>query len=283
MRFERKISVMFLLIFIVMIFSAGCSNREQNNIFLYDKIPEIEIDEDKIPKVEIDKDRMPTIKADEDKMPTFTNIDNDEKIMKEQKKEIEQMRSLGIKYKELSTIPQMEDPAILVNGQAITKKSIEFAKAQVNIQITKFKNDFQTLFKREVILMVRANMVKQEAIRKGIKPSQDLIDGHLEEQKDFLGTNAAMRGYLEGRGMTEEEYLAEIKESANVTFQRAALRESVMASQADKIQSEAEERDVALSEVETEYWEKYVDKLIMKAKIEILEPEIKKLFGIETE
>ena len=56
-----------------------------------------------------------------------------------------------------------------------------------------------------------------------------------------------------------------------------------MASQADKIQSEAEERDVALSEVETEYWEKYVDKLIMKAKIEILEPEIKKLFGIETE
>ena len=83
--------------------------------------------------------------------------------------------------------------------------------------------------------------------------------------------------------MTEEEYLAEIKESANVTFQRAALRESVMASQADKIQSEAEERDVALSEVETEYWEKYVDKLIMKAKIEILEPEIKKLFGIETE
>ena len=283
MRFERKISVMFLLIFIVMIFSAGCSNREQNNIFLYDKIPEIEIDEDKIPKVEIDKDRMPTIKADEDKMPTFTNIDNDEKIMKEQKKEIEQMRSLGIKYKELSTIPQMEDPAILVNGQAITKKSIEFAKAQVNIQITKFKNDFQTLFKREVILMVRANMVKQEAIRKGIKPSKDLIDGHLEEQKDFLGTNAAMRGYLEGRGMTEEEYLAEIKESANVTFQRVALRESVMASQADKIQSEAEERDVALSEVETEYWEKYVDKLIMKAKIEILEPEIKKLFGIETE
>lgn len=163
--------------------------------------------------------------------------------------------SVGVKCKELSTVPGIDDPVILVNGLQITKRTVEFQKALQILPNSKPLKD-------EIISIVRSKVVQSEAIKRGIQPSQESIDAYLEQNLDVLKNeapgSAPILAYIEGMGMTIEEYMETQEELAYNMYQRSALWLSVEATQ--------------------ESYDKFVDELVEKADIEILDSEIKSLF-----
>lgn len=163
--------------------------------------------------------------------------------------------SVGVKCKELSTVPGIDDPVILVNGLQITKRTVEFQKALQILPNSKPLKD-------EIISIVRSKVVQSEAIKRGIQPSQESIDAYLEQNLDVLKNEASgsapILAYIEGMGMTIEEYMETQEELAYNMYQRSALWLSVKATQ--------------------ESYDKFVDELVEKADIEILDSEIKSLF-----
>ena len=164
--------------------------------------------------------------------------------------------SIGARIKGISMIQGIDDPAILVNGYSITKKEIETQK------ILKDAPNSSSL-KENINLMIRAKVVWAEAIRLGIQPSQDRINAYVEQSKEGLGegTPEMILSYIEGMGITQEEYLAMLEKAAYEMFQKEALWTFVESSQKDKD------------------YERYVDGLVKKANIEILDPDIKKLLS----
>lgn len=152
--------------------------------------------------------------------------------------------------------------------------------------IGRIKGDFQScdsFLKRDIILMIRKMVVGQEAAYRKIQPSQEEIDTHLKEQKEYFETNEAMQSYAKAVGMTKEEYFAQLQESAYGTFQKGALKDLILSPQKEQFLTESDERGLNFYDVQNEHWEEYVDDLIRKASIEILDPEIRELFGLSAE
>ena len=162
--------------------------------------------------------------------------------------------SVGQKITEISSIPGIDDPAILVNGLQITKEIVEGQKA---LQAVYTNNSF----KDKIVLGVRNKVLNSEAIKQGIQPSQDNIDAYLKQVRDSFddGTSDTdvMVSYMKGMGITIDEYMEQQKAVAYDQFQRDALRKSLPAG--------------------TD-WNKYTDGLVEKADIQILDPEIQALF-----
>ena len=177
--------------------------------------------------------------------------------MEEMTNAIKTMFSVGARTKALSDIQGIDDTAILVNGISITTREIETQSI--------LDNSYETVPLKDTIdSMIRTKAAQSEAILLGVEPLQDDIDTFIEQTRkafdgDVVG-NEVIYSYLEGMEMTVDEYLEMMEEVSYLMSQREALWASVEPSK--------KYRD----------YEKYVDALVAKATIEILDPEIKVLF-----
>ena len=164
--------------------------------------------------------------------------------------------SVGLKNKELlSAISGVDEPAVLVNGIPITNRTICYQKA------LQLYPGMRTL-KEEIISIIRTKAVQSEAVKKGIEPSQATIDAYLQEELNTLkngtfGLDFEL-GYIEGMDITIEEYVKSRKQMIYDMFQRNAFWDSLQPMKKSR--------------------EEYIDDLVKKAKIEILDTEIKQLF-----
>ena len=198
--------------------------------------------------------------------PKGTNADIDDKIDvvssdipiqgQEEGMDSDTWLSLGAEIRELNSISGMDEPVILVNGYPITKKEIETQKIY-----SKYLGK-ETL-KESIDSLIRARVAKTEAMRLDIQPSREKIDAYLKQVDETLKNKAVgtetIFAYMEGAGITQEEYLSTLEETSYDMFQREALWESVKASQNDKD------------------YEQYMDELVCNAEIEILDPEVEEL------
>lgn len=137
----------------------------------------------------------------------------------------ETMRLVGEKIKELDDFPEMNQAAVLVNGQTITRKEVEAMKIWCQYTGGDSLED-------RIRGAIQKIVINTEADRLGIEPSQDKIDAYMKEEKTVFETNAVgteyIISYMEGMGMKKEEYFKELEKSAYNMFQRDALRVHVL-------------------------------------------------------
>lgn len=168
------------------------------------------------------------------------------------------MVAMAKEEKALNNIEGIDNPAIMVDGKAITKRQIE------TLKITNSHTDLSEI---EIIdSAVREFVLNLEAERLQIKPEQEKIDTIMEQNRLFLeekqpGSEIDL-AYIEEKGITLEEYLHYTEDVLYKMFQRDALREYV------GIEDEAY----------SEEYEEYIDGLVKNADIEIVDPDIKKLY-----
>ena len=130
--------------------------------------------------------------------------------------------SVGLKERELlSAVSEPDEPAILVNGIAITNRTIAYQKA------LQLYPGMRTL-KEEIISMVRLKVVQSEAIKRKIQPSQEKVDAYLKEEvynlkNGTFGLDFEL-GYIEGMEISIEEYVEGRKQLIYDMFQRKDLR-----------------------------------------------------------
>ena len=166
----------------------------------------------------------------------------------------ETWKLLGEEIRKLDDIPDIDEAAIYVNGQVVTKKEIEIEK--INAQYLKnfsLSERLQTLFRNKIC--------KAEAIHLNIEPSQESIDTYLKQtlmtlNEKAVGTEVIL-AYLEGLGVTTEEYIVMLEKTAYDMYQREALRAYVETSGKGKS------------------YEQYVDELAENAEIKVSAPEYK--------
>ncbi len=176
----------------------------------------------------------------------------------EQEKIIEIMYDNGVKIKALSDVVGIDEPAILVNNQPITKREIETA-----IILNDHKG---TPVKKTIAFFIRTKALELEAERLGIQPSEDKLNTYLSQiraafkSEDTVG-NELIFAYLDGMNVTIEEYLTSYEQVAYRLLRRGALWES--------IEKTGKFKDL----------EEYGNELVKKAKIEILDPDIEKIFS----
>lgn len=250
---KRLIFITILLM--CSMFLGSCAEEGDGKFFLYSEIPEVKIDwSDAI----------------------ITDVNDEEAKRKVQEEEKQNMREMGRKTKELSQVPGIDEAAIQVGKKSITKKSIE---------LMRYSDDDQRddLLKREIILSVRKQVVEQEAERRNLTVEQDKIDAVIQQQRQDGAAYAAgaVEGYIEEVGITEEEYWKNGEELIRISLLRGALREEILSPRKEEFIAEVEERGITFKEAQNEYWESYVDGLVLKSHIKILDPELKKLFGVE--
>ena len=181
---------------------------------------------------------------------------------------------LGKKIKELDNIQGINDTVILVNGCAITKKDVEKKKIH-----GEFSNSFS--LKNGIEELIQEKAIETEAIRLEIEPSKDEINNYLEMVRSSIESNPnsveIQNAYLEGRGITREEYFKELEKVEYKNFQHTALWEAVKPK--EKIQSEATERNIDVNDVDSEYHAKYISDLVDKSQISIFDSEIKEILS----
>lgn len=198
------------------------------------------------------------------------NIDYNTSVDDDKKYEKQMGYLLGTRIKEIYASSESDIPVIYVNESIITKREVESEKIVSEL--------FSYSLKDRIYKLIQEKIALEEANKLGIKPSQDRIDDYIHETKESLKTEvaSAIYAYMEGRSITEEEYLNEIIEEQYKNYQREAWWESVKPEK--KIQMEAKERNIDIGIVDYEYYKKFVDELIMKSDIQIFDPEIEELF-----
>lgn len=179
--------------------------------------------------------------------------------------------TIGSRLKSLSNISGINEPVIIVNNKAITRKDIEIERIYIDYL------DSITL-KDRIELLIKNTVLTIEANNLGIEPSQENIMAYMENIKKAMNyDDGQISGYMDGMGITEEEHIASNENIAYNMYQREALWQKVKQPLENKIVKEAKKRNVSLTEVEREYYEKYVDDLVENADIKFLDNEIKKL------
>ena len=163
--------------------------------------------------------------------------------------------SAGQQDKALSSVPEIDNSAVLVNGLTITKRTIEHQKNMQPIFYTKSLKD-------EIVQIVRQKVQNSEAIKQGIKPSQDDVDAYLKQEADSLNNQDPgmenILSYIAGMGITIDEYEQSQQQPIYDLYQRDALLKTLPTG------------------TDTN---KYVDGLVEKADIQILDPAVQVLFG----
>ena len=131
-------------------------------------------------------------------------------------------------YEEITNMSDdkgMDEVILTVNGVDI--KRIEF---ETNMKIKKFKNSSVTT-KEVIYSIIRPVVIKTEAQRLNLEPTQDKIDIYIDGVKATLENHYETSEYLYaqimGRGMTKEEYLNEQKKIAYDMYQRECLYEYI--------------------------------------------------------
>lgn len=189
------------------------------------------------------------------------------------------------KQKTVKEAPGADTVAIRVNEYEITKGDVGVLKvnAENRVNVDVLQINLQDEIKREIINEVRTRIVSAEAKSRGYKPTQEEVDGFFETQKKFQEEWLARlknKGYESVYDMTDE-YWKSVYESGYLMFQRSMLYDSVIEDNLEEINNEATERKIPIDDIKEEYWQRFIDELVSQTKIEIVDPEIKALFGIE--
>ena len=173
---------------------------------------------------------------------------------------------MGRRYRELSDIPGIDDPVILVNELPVTRRMIESQKIQ---------GDFSESFslRESIELLIRMKVIQSEANRRGVHPSQDDINTFWKYERKSLedGSNEMTLAYIKGTGETIDEYILATEEGTYAIMQGLSFFEFIIELYDDEIRAE-EIRGIH------GFYERYIDELVANADIEILDPEIKELF-----
>ena len=254
--------------------STHFENNTNNSMFLYESIPAQKNSSEVIDELQEKGDYATAEKLRDAMDKKIKNTDTKTSIEKRAEQE-----KLLAENSELDTV------AMIVDGDEISKREIEQSKlaalTRVNNEVVEI--DLHQEEKREIIELVRNAVVNAEAKRKGIQPKQEDIDQYINEQREMFNipkSNSVINLYIKASGLTEEEYWNNMGKSKYISMQRSMLYESVMTPLEDEINAEVEETGVFAAKLKIEYWEKYIDELVSKAEIEILDPELKVLFGI---
>jgi len=254
--------------------STHFENNTNNSMFLYESIPAQKKSSEVIDELQEKGDYAAAEKLRDAMDEKIKNTDTKTSI--EERAEQEKL---------LAENPELDTVAMIVDGDEISKREIEQSKlaalTRVNNEVVEI--DLHQEEKREIIELVRNAVVNAEAKRKGIQPKQEDIDQYINEQREMFNipeSNTVINLYIKASGLTEEEYWNNMGKAKYISMQRSMLYESVMTPLEEDINIEAGERGAIVADVRTEYWEKYIDELVSKAEIEILDPELKALFGI---
>lgn len=236
----HKVNKILLCMIVVLIFLPGCSYKKKN--------------------ANIDNG---SIQSDTFVVST-PNIDNTQEIY----------YYIGTKLKALSDIPDIDNPAIIVNGCVITKRDIESEKIR-----GEFADSFD--LKEKIQNLIREKIEIADAIRLGIEPNREELDDYLYRVKKTLNNDADAReviqAYMDAMEITQEEFLREMEDAAYTNYQRMAWWEAVRPE--ETIFAEAKERNVNVNDVNYEYHEKYVDEMVKKTQIDILDSNIEKILS----
>ena len=168
--------------------------------------------------------------------------------------------------RDLSLIPTIDEPVVLVNGEPITKR--EIATWRILFQWPESTNEVVTE-------MIRLRVALQEAVRMGLKPDQHMIDGHVGAIQDALHDHTEFSGFLirwqiEWMGITEDEFIAREEKYVYESELIVQLQRHVVYEETGMIRSDDFAMDIFM---------RHVDNLVERANIEILDPELKKLFA----
>ena len=212
----------------------------------------------------------------------------------EQQDSLNAMAKEFIKYssiKNLSHIPEIDNAAVLVNGEPITTREIKTQNLLVNGLNGKEPLD-------EIITqMIRRKITMQEAIRLELKPNQQIIDNHMEIFKQMLHyptdpTDSnysqllimaiSFKAQIEWLGITEAEFLSMEEKNTFESNLGGELMTVVSDLNSDLIVTEAEKRGIPPADVTKEFFERYVDDLVARANIKILDPEIEAILSTVT-
>lgn len=169
--------------------------------------------------------------------------------------DIDKWLLIGAEVKELGAISGIDDPAIIVNGYAISKREVITQK--IYSEYLKY-----TTIKDGINSLIRAKALKAEADRLGIEPQREKIDAYLKQvdetlQEKTVGTETIF-AYMEGLGITKEEYLSTLEDVTYDLYQREELWNSAK----------------VLNNVKD--YEQYVNEIVERAKIEIVDSETEK-------
>ena len=182
--------------------------------------------------------------------------------------------SMGKEIRKIAEMPRINETAILVNDNVISRKDIE-------IQHLESQYDKSKTFSVRVRDLVREEAVLAEANRLGITPAQETIDAYEEQTKQILAAEndvaEILQAYIDGMGITQEEYVDLVKKEKYREEQRIMLWDMVRPEEA---LHPAGDFSTGASSGENDkiYYEKYTDELMQKTKIQILDAEIQQLF-----
>lgn len=168
---------------------------------------------------------------------------------------------IGEEIRKLDDISGIDETALIVNGQSITKKEIEIQKIYTKNLEDKTLNDY-------IKSIIRDKVIKAEAIRLGIEPLQESIDVYLNHvdmalEEKAVGTETVF-ALIEGMKISKKEYLALQKKVAYDMYQREALQKAVESTQQEK------------------NYEEYIDTLVENATITVLDSEMETIMDTPT-
>lgn len=165
---------------------------------------------------------------------------------------------IGEEIRKLDDIYGIEETAITVNEQIITKKEIETQAIYAKYLKDKPLNDY-------IKSIIRDKVVKAEAVRVGIEPPQESIDEYLNQVDMVLEENAVgtetIFALMEGMEISKKEYLSMLEQTAYDMYQRESLWKEVESKQEGKT------------------YEEYVDTLVENATVKVLDFETLEPFG----
>ncbi|MBE7032481.1 MAG: hypothetical protein E7401_05925 [Ruminococcaceae bacterium] len=156
---------------------------------------------------------------------------------------------IGEEIRKLDDISGIDETAIMVNGQSITKKEIETQKIYAKNLGDKTLNDY-------IKSIIRDKVIKAEAVRLGIEPAQESIDEYLNQvdmalEQKAVGTETVF-ALMEGMKISKKEYLTLQEKVAYDMYQREALWKATE------------------SMLEGSSYDEYIDTLIGNADITVL-------------
>ena len=162
----------------------------------------------------------------------------------------------------LSLIPGIDDPVIMVNGSPITRREIE--RQHIIAQGTRSLNDV-------IVQMIRDKVVIQEAVRLGLELDQSRLNNTMEIIIEVMSDSSEFSYILittqiKGLGVTEAGVLAMMQED----FYKIILTSQLFDHIIDEAREEIGWHISYSSDSEQEFFERYVDDLVNNAHIEFL-------------
>lgn len=234
------------------------TEAEMNLVFFHKCIPELQLDYEAIER------------------------ESTQSMEETAKKEIERLKLIAEQQERLDETPEMNSVAIVIGSEKLTKRDIKRLELSTEALSRNYITDLKTIFKSEIISKVRQIIVKQ-MIEKECNP---LSDEEIEEITIMQKANAEKykaenEVYIAAQGMTVEEYCEYLINEAIYLKQKQIWEGNLVAKNKTKIKREALRKGITETEYAVRYFfPKYIDELVSKAEIEVLDPELKALFGI---